>query len=72
MPKISSDAVPMIIVIAFGAMGLILAAIEKVLVDNGYLLDEYIAESITLPDLQIVTIIFALLIGVLCAAITAR
>lgn len=72
MPKISSDAVPMVIVIAFGAMGLIIAAIEKVLVDNGYLLDEYIAESITLPDLQIVTIIFALLIGVLCAAITAR
>ncbi len=69
MGKLSTDVRPGIIVLFFGFLGIIVAAIEQYVVDRGYLLDEYIAESITLPDLQIITVIFALLVGIVIAIV---
>lgn len=61
-----------IVVLCFGVLGVILAAIEQLLIDNGWLLDEYIAESVTAADLQIVTILLAFLVGVLVAVVWSK
>lgn len=63
----SNSVKPGVIVLCFGILGLITAGIEKVLNDNGYLIDEYVRNTVTLPDIQIVTIIFALICGVIVA-----
>jgi len=71
MPKLTSEVRAGVIVLFFGLLGMIMAFIEQYLVENSYVLDEFIADSITLPDLQIVTIIFALLVGTVLAALTS-
>jgi hypothetical protein len=56
----------------FGFAGIIISFLEEYLYSNGYLVDEFVAHSITLPDLQIVTIILLIVVGILAAVLTCR
>ena len=53
-----------------GFIGIIIAAIFKVLHDKGTVIDEFITGSITLPELMALVIILFLLVGVILGAIT--
>jgi hypothetical protein len=72
MGRISPDVSPGLVVMGFGLLGLLVAAMEKVGFDNGFIVDDYIQGSITLVDLQIVTIVLCLLIGVAVGVITSK
>lgn len=65
------SAKPGIIILVCGILGLIIAAIEQLAYDEGYILDLYITEAAQLPGLQILTIIVFLLAGCVLAAITS-
>jgi len=68
-----TDAIkPGVIVAGFGFLGMVIAVILQYLNEHGFLIDEYLQGSITLPDLQIVVIILALLVGVVVGVVTAR
>lgn len=68
-----NDAIkPGVIVAGFGFLGMFIAVILQYLNQNGYVIDEYLQGSITLPDLQIVVIILAMLVGVVAAVLTSR
>ena len=68
-----NDAIkPGVIVAGFGCLGIIVAVVLQYLNQNGYVIDEYLQGSITLPDLQIVVIILSMLIGVVVAVLTSR
>lgn len=59
-----------LLIFVFGIMGFLMALIEGMAYDNGYLLTMYLSSADQLPGLQIVTIIMALLIGCVLAAVT--
>ena len=56
-------------VVAFGCIGIIFAAIEQILYVQGTIIDEFIAGSIAITDLMAITIIIWLLVGVILAAV---
>lgn len=58
------------IVLVFGILGFLLALIEQMAYDSGYLLNLYITDAAQLPGLQIITIIIGLLFGAVFAALT--
>lgn len=61
----NKDMYPGIIVMLFGFAGVILAAIEKAMYDEGLIIDEFITGSITLPDVMALTIILWIIIGII-------
>lgn len=66
-----NNAVPGLIILVCGILGLLVAAIEQLAYDNSYLLDQYLTEAAQLPGLQILTIIAFLLCGCALAAISS-
>ena len=50
-----------------GFVGVIMAAIEYTLWEEGILLDEFVTGSITIADLMAITIVIWLIIGVIVA-----
>ena len=50
-----------------GFAGIILAAIEYTLYEEGVLIDEFVTGSITIADLMAITIVIWLIIGVIIA-----
>jgi len=69
--KMDKDVRAGVVAMFCGFVGIILAAIEKTLYDEGIVIDEFVTGSITLPDLMALTIIIWLLIGVVFA-VSAR
>ena len=67
-----NDVTRGLIVFIFGAIGVIVAYLEQIAYAGGYLVDEYTTGSITLPDLQIMTIVLILLIGVIVAVVAKK
>jgi len=67
-----SSAKPGLIIFVAGILGLLIAAIEQLSYDNGYLLNEYFTESAQLISFQIITIVAFLIFGGCLAAITSR
>lgn len=61
---------PGFIILVCGILGLFVAAIQQILFDNEWLFHIYFTAA-ELPGLQIVTIILALLIGCVLAALTS-
>lgn len=59
-----------LIILVAGIMGLLIAAMQQLAYDNGYLLNEYITTAAQLIGLQIVTIVLFLLMGCALAAIS--
>jgi len=68
---VGNSGKPALIIFVCGILGLLIAAIEQLSYDNGYILNLYITEAAQLPGLQIVTIIVFLLLGAVLAAITS-
>lgn len=68
---LSPNVKPGIIVMFFGFLGMILAFLLEYFNSHGYVIDEYLQGSITLPDLQIVVVVFFILIGILIAVVTS-
>lgn len=62
-----TDVRAAIYVLGCGLIGIILAAMEKIMYDEGIIIDEFVTGSITLPDLMAFTIIIWLIIGVILA-----
>lgn len=60
-----NDINPGIIVMFCGFAGIIVAFIEKVLYDNGTIIDEFITGTITITDLMALTIIIWILVGII-------
>ena len=50
-----------------GFVGIIFAAIEYTLYEEGILIDEFVTGSITIADLMAITIVIWLIIGVIIA-----
>ena len=63
------DLQGVLIAMGVGFVGIILAAIEKILYDSGTIIDEFITGSITIENLMAITIIMFLLIGVILATV---
>lgn len=64
------SAKPGFIILICGLLGLFVAAIQQVAFDSQYILHIYF-EAAELPGLQILTIILALLMGCVLAALTS-
>ena len=58
------------IILICGILGLFVAAIQQIAFDNEYILHIYF-EAAELPGLQIITIILALLMGCVLAALSS-
>ena len=64
-----NSAIPGLIILICGILGLIMAAILQVLYEEEYQIHLYITEAEQLPGLQIVVIIIFLLAGCVLAAL---
>lgn len=62
-----SDVSRGLIVLLFGLLGVVLAYIEQIAYESGYVINEFITGSVTIAGVQILTIVVALLIGVIFA-----
>jgi hypothetical protein len=58
------------IVLVMSFIGFILALIEQMAFENGYLVDQYVTSSSMLVGLEVLTIIVAILAGCVIAAAT--
>lgn len=63
---------PGLVVAGFGFLGMILAWLLQYLNENGYVVNEYVQDKITMPGLQIVVIIICLLVGVVVGVLTSK
>ena len=64
-----SDEIKLFVLIPILAgIGIVLAMIVETLYDRGLIIDEYIAGSITLANLQSIIVIIFIVIGILIAA----
>lgn len=63
-----NKAIPALIIVAAGVLGLFFAAIEQIAFDNSWMLHLYVLES-ELPGLQIMTILLFMIVGAILAAI---
>ena len=63
----NTDIRAALFVLGCGFIGILMAALEKVLHDEGIMVDEFVTGTITLPDLMAVTIIIWILIGAVLA-----
>jgi len=68
---LSKDVKPGVIIMLAGFLGIILAGIEKYMVDREYLLHHVVAGGVGLVEIQVATIILILLIGAVLAIITS-
>lgn len=57
------------LIVGCGLVGVLFAAIEQIMYEQGVIVDEFISGSIALPDLMAITIIIFLLVGVILAAV---
>lgn len=67
----ASSAKPGLIIFVCGILGLLVAAVEQLAYENGYILEKFVTEAAMLPGLQIVTILVFLLAGCVLAALTS-
>lgn len=58
-----------LIVLFFGILGIVMAAIEQIAADNNYVINEYFGGAVSLVGVQILTIVAALLIGIIVAVV---
>lgn len=56
----------------FAALGIILAGILEVMYDKGYVIDEYIAGTITVADVQIIIVVICVVMGIISGVISRR
>lgn len=62
---VSKDLEAGIVIMLCGFAGIIMAAIEYVMYEQGLIIDEFITGSITLPDVMALTIILWIIAGIL-------
>lgn len=58
------------ILLLSGIVGILLAILEQMLYEQGILINEFITGTVTLPAIQLVTILIAELFGLAIVAIT--
>jgi len=64
-----SDMQAVLAIMGCGFVGVIFAAILKILNDQGTMIDEFITGTITITDLMAIVIIIFLLVGVIIAVV---
>lgn len=65
-----SSYIPGFIILGFGILGLLIAAVQQIAYDNEYVLHLYV-EASEVPGLQVVTIVVFLLAGGILAALSS-
>jgi hypothetical protein len=68
---VNPDLKPGIIVMFSGFAGLVLAAIEKVLYDEGVIVNDFATVSGGLPAIMTITVVLFLLVGVVIGMVKA-
>jgi len=63
------DMQTVLAIVGGGFVGIIFAAIEKILYEQGTIIDEFITGTISITDLMAITIIIWLLVGVIIAVV---
>lgn len=58
------------IVFTCSLMGLLMAVIEQMAYDNGYLIDQFLTSASMVQGLEVLTIVVAILVGCVIAAAT--
>jgi hypothetical protein len=62
-----------LVIFVFGVIGILMVAMEQMSYDNNYVLPAYIDNvTVTLVGVQVLTIVFALLLGVIFALIVIK